>query len=94
MFLSRKRDQTCQFITLALQTFLIGVFFFGSLPHVLRRGFKIDDSRNQESFLAPGVLYHVQIQRAAILNVNHNLGIHEPTLSGSFLIRSPPKRDT
>ena len=34
MLLSRKRDQTCQFIALALQTFLIGVFFFGSLPDV------------------------------------------------------------
>jgi len=119
MLLSRKRDQTCQLIALALQTFLIGVFFFGSLPHVfdlfgdysplnesrlastkefietvaLRRGFKSDDNRNQGSFLAPGVLYHVQIH-ASILNVNHKLGIHQPTLIGSFLIRSPPKRDT
>ena len=121
MFLSRKRNQTCQLIVIALQTFLIGVFFFGSLPHVfdplgdysplnerrlvstkefietaaLRRGFKSDGSQGQESFLATGVLYHVQVQRASILHVNHKLGIHEPTLVGSFLIRSPPaKRDT
>ena len=120
MLLSRKRDQTCQLIALALHTLLVGIFFFGSLPHVfdplgdysplnesrlvstkefietaaLRRGFKSDESRNQESFLAPAVLYHVQIQRAAILNVNHRLGIHEPAPVGSFLIRSPPqKRD-
>ena len=121
MLLSRKRDQTCQLIALALQTFLIGVFFFGSLPHVfdplgdysplnesrlvstkevvetavLRRGTKRDDSRSGESFLASAILYHIQIQRASILNVNHKLGIHQPTLVGSFLIRSPPaNRDT
>ena len=121
MLFSRKREQTCELIALALQTLLVGIFFFGSLPHVfdplgdysplnesrlvstkefietaaLRRGFKSDDSWNQESFLAPGVLYHVQIQRASIFNVNHRLGIHQPTLVGSFLIRSPPaNRDT
>jgi hypothetical protein len=120
MLLSRKCNPACQFIAIALQTFLIGVFFFGSHPQVfdplgnysplnesrlastkefietvaLRRGFKSDDNRNQGSFLAPGVRYHVQIQQASILNVNHKLGIHQPTLIGSFLIRSPPKRDT
>jgi hypothetical protein len=121
MLLSRKRNQTCQLIAIALQTFLIGVFFFGSHPQVfdplgdysplnesrlvstkefietaaLRRGFKSDNSRSQESFLGTAVLYRVQIQRASVLNVNHKLGIHEPTLIGSFLIRSPPaKRDT
>ena len=120
MLLSRKRNQTCQLIAIALQTFLIGVFFFGSLPQVfdplgdysplnesrlvstkefietaaLRRGLKSDGGQGQESFLATGVLYHVQIQRASILDVNRKLGIHEPTLVGSFLIRSPPlKRD-
>lgn len=118
MLLSRKRDLTCKLIALALQTFLVGVFFFGSLPHVfdpfgdysplnesrlvstkefidtaaLRRGLKSDGGQGQESFLATGVLYHVQIQRASILNVNHRLGIHEPTLIGSFLIRSPPRK--
>jgi hypothetical protein len=120
MLLSRKRNQTC-LIAIALKTFLIGVFFFGSHPQffdplvdgsplnesrlvstkefietaALRRGFKSDGSQGQESFLATGVLYHVQVQRASILDVNRKLGIHEPTLVGSFLIRSPPaKRDT
>jgi hypothetical protein len=62
----------------------------------LRRGFKSDGTQGQESFLATGILYHVQVQQASILHVNHKLGIHEPTLV-SFLIRSPPAnrdRDT
>jgi hypothetical protein len=116
MLLSRKRNQNCKLIAIALQTFLIGVFFFGSLPQVfdplgdysplnesrlvstkdfietaaLRRGFKSDGTQGQESFLATGVLYHVQVQRASILHVNHKPAIHKPTLVGSFLIRSPP----
>lgn len=121
MLLSRKRNQACQLIAIALQTFLIGVFFFGSHPQgfgplddqsrsqesrlvspkefidtaALSRGFKSDGSQGRESFLAAGVLHHVQVQRASILNVNRKLGIHDPTLAGSFLIRSPPpKRDT
>jgi hypothetical protein len=120
MLLSRKRNQTCQLIAIALKTFLIGVFFFGSQPQVfdplgedgplnesrlvstkefietaaLRRSFKSDGTQGQQSFLATGVLYHVQVQRASILHVNHKLSIHEPTLV-SFLIRSPPaNRDT
>jgi hypothetical protein len=122
MLLSRKRNQTCQLTAIALQTFLIGVFFFGSHPQVfdplggysplnesrlvstkdfietaaLRRGFRSDGSQGQEKFLTTGVLYHVQVQRASILHVNHKPAIHEPTLV-SFLIRSPPAnrdRDT
>lgn len=120
MLLSRKRNQGCQLIAIALKTFLIGVFFFGSLPQVfdpfgdysplneshlvstkefietaaLRRGFKSDGGQGQASFIATAVHHQVQVQRA-ILHVNHKLGIQEPTLVGSFLIRSPPaNRDT
>jgi hypothetical protein len=116
MLLSRRRNPACQLIAIALQTFLIGVFFFGSHPQVfyplgnhsplnesrlvspkefietaaLSRGFKSDDSQSRQIRLATGVLHHVQVKRASILNLNRKLGIHEPALAGSFLIRSPP----
>jgi hypothetical protein len=118
MVLSRKRNQACQLIAIALRTFLIGVFFFAS--HVpffaplgddsplherrlvspkefienaaLSRGFKSDGSQNRESFFSVGVRHHVQVQRAAMLHLTRKLGVHEPPLSGSFLIRSPPPK--
>jgi hypothetical protein len=118
MLLSRKRNRACRLIAIALQTFLIGVFFFAShvavfdpLGHdsplherrlvspkefidtaALSRGFKSDDSQSRQILLATGVLHHVQVQRASILNLNRKLGIHEPALAGSFLIRSPPPK--
>jgi hypothetical protein len=118
MLLSRKPNQTCQLIATALQTFLIGVFFFASHVAVfdplgndsplherglvspkefidtaaLSRSFKSDGSQSRESFLAAAVLHDVQVTRASILNLNRKLGIHEPALAGSFLIRSPPPK--
>jgi hypothetical protein len=53
-------------------------------------GFKSNGGQGEESFLTAAVHHHVQVERASILHVNHKLGLHSPTLIGSFLIRSPP----